>query len=110
MKGPNKTTRGISSTSNGANVKSARYSGYKQGRIPKLVPKNNNDDDNSTQKHTRQFTNPILDDYGEVKPLALIVGMIIFAGMIYSLWAFGGSLVRAIMFVVFLYFLITCIF
>lgn len=110
MNESNKTIRGISSTSNGANAKSARYSEYKKGRIPKLVPKDNNDNSNNIQKHTRQFKNPVLDDYGEVRPLALIVGMIIFAGMIYSLWAFGGSLVRAIMFVVFLYFLITCIF
>ena len=78
----NKTTRGISSTNNGANAKSARYSGYKKGKMPKIVPKNNDDDDSSTQKHTRQFKNPILNEYGEVRSLALIIGIIIFAGMI----------------------------
>lgn len=106
----NKTTRGISSTNNGANAKSARYSGYKKGSIPKLVPNNNNDNSNNIQKHTRQFKNPVLDDYGEVRPLALIIGMIIFAGMIYGFWAYGGSLIKVIMFIVFLYFLISSLF
>ena len=106
----NKTTRGISSTSNGANAKSARYNGYKKGKMPKIVPKNNDDDDSSRQKHTRQFKNPILDDYGEVRPLALIIGMIIFFFFFYALWDFGSPLIKVIMFIVFLYFLIMCIF
>lgn len=111
-----KSIKEISSVSNGAHAKSAKYSGMKKPKKSRNNPSKNSqkdsieDKNNKDDNNKKKIKNPIFDDRGEVRPVALIIGMIVFAGLIYLTWCYGSPLIKVLMFMVLLYLLIRSVF